>query len=137
MKRLVLSGLLTLAACSTGHAAPQASQDGGQQVVRYKGTIDNVKYVFGVAPAVAHLKPGNILEANSLECFGNGIQKPGDTTAMAKGDNPLTGPFFIEGAEPGDTLAVRVLDLQVDSDQGVGAFAPGFGAINATNYTPM
>ena len=63
-------------------------------VVHYKGTIDNVKYVFGVAPPVARLRPGNILDANSLDCFGNGIQKPGDTTAMAKGDNPLTGPFL-------------------------------------------
>jgi len=27
--------------------------------------------------------------------------------------------------------------LQVDGDTGVGAFAPGFGAINETNYTPM
>ena len=33
---------------------------------------------------------------------------------MAKGDNPLTGPFYVEGAEPGDTLAVKILDLQVD-----------------------
>jgi amidase len=137
MRRLVLSGLLTFAACGNGHAAPQASQDGGQQVVQYKGTIDNVKYVFGVAPAVARLKPGDILEANSLDCFGNGIQKPGDTTAKAKGDNPLTGPFFIEGAEPGDTLAVRILDLQVDGNQGVGAISPGFGAINSTHYTPV
>ena len=56
---------------------------------------------------------------------------------MAKGDNPLSGPFYIEGAEPGDTLAVKILDLQVDGDTGVGAFAPGFGALNETNYTPM
>jgi amidase len=106
-------------------------------VVHYKGSLDNVKYVFGVAPQVARLRPGNILEANSLDCFGNGIQKPGDTTAMAKGDNPLTGPFFIEGAEPGDTLVVRILDLQVDGNQGVGVFSPGFGAINSTHYTPV
>jgi len=105
--------------------------------VRYQATNDNVKFVFGVAPPVARLKPGNILEANSLDCFGNGIQKPGDTGAMAKGDNPLTGPFFIEGAEPGDTLVVHILDLQVDSNQGVGTFSPGFGAINSTHYTPM
>jgi amidase len=105
--------------------------------VRYQATNDNVKFVFGVAPPVARLKPGNVLEANSLDCFGNGIQKPGDTGAMAKGDNPLTGPFFIEGAEPGDTLVVHILDLQVDSNQGVGTFSPGFGAINATHYTPM
>src|SRR5690242_4121542 len=109
--------------------ASEGRQSGGPEVVHFKGTIDNVKYVFGVAPPVARLKPGNILDANSLDCFGNGIQKPGDTTANAKGDNPLTGPFFIEGAEPGDTLVVKILDLQVDGNQGVGALSPGFGEI--------
>lgn len=107
------------------------------EVVQYHATIDNVKYVYGVAPPVARLRPGNILEANSLDCFGNAIKKPGDTQALVKGDNPLTGPFFIEGAEPGDTLVIHILDLQVDGNQGLGAFAPGFGALNETNYTPM
>jgi acetamidase/formamidase len=108
-----------------------------QEVVQYHATLDNVKYVFGVAPPVARLKPGNILEANSLDCFGNALQKPGDSFTLVKGDNPLTGPFYIEGAEPGDTLVVRILDLQVDGKQGVGTFSPGFGGINATHYTPM
>ena len=54
-----------------------------------------------------------------------------------KGDNPLTGPFHVEGAEPGDTLVVKFLELQLDSEQGVGAFAPGFGALSTTFYTPM
>ena len=54
-----------------------------------------------------------------------------------KGDNPLAGPFYIEGADQGDTLAVKILDLQVDGDTGVGAFSYGFGALNETNYTPM
>jgi amidase len=120
-------------------ALPLAAQNPAAKpdVVRYHATIDTVKYVYGVAPPVARLHPGNILEANSLDCFGNAIKKPGDTQALVKGDNPLTGPFYVEGAEPGDTLAVRILDLQVDSDQGLGAFAPGFGALNETNYTPM
>src|SRR5881392_1587315 len=56
---------------------------------------------------------------------------------MAKGDNPLAGPFYVEGAEPGDTLAVRILDLQVDGEYGVGAFSPGFGSINSSKYTPV
>ena len=107
------------------------------EVVQYHAAIDVVKYVYGAATPVARLRPGNILEANSLDCFGNAIKKPGDTLALVKGDNPLTGPFFIEGAEPGDTLVVHVLDLQVDGNQGLGAFAPGFGALNETNYTPM
>lgn len=114
-----------------------AQQSTGKDAVQFHGTIDNVKYVFGVAPPVAHLKPGNILEANSLDCFGNALQKPGDSMALVKGDNPLTGPFFIDGAEPGDTLVVRILDLQVDGKQGVGTFSPGFGAVNSTHYTPV
>jgi len=136
-RRIVFVVSLALLVCVDTFAMPQAAQNSGQQVVHYKGALDNVKYVFGVAPPVARLRPGNILEASSLDCFGNGIQKPGDTTANAKGDNPLTGPFFVEGAEPGDTLVVRILDLQVDGNQGVGAFSPGFGAINSTHYTPF
>jgi len=119
------------------YAQSSSSQAAEANVVKFHATLENVKYVYGVAPPVARLKPGNILEANSLDCFGNAIQKPGDKLSLAAGDNPLTGPFFVDGAEPGDTLVVHILDLQVDSNQGVGAFAPGFGALNQTNYTPM
>ena len=117
--------------------AAQTASDDNAGVVKFHAAIDNVKYVFGVAPPVAHVKPGNILDANSLDCFGNALQKPGDTMAMVKGDNPLTGPFYIDGAEPGETLVVKILDLQVDGNQGVGTFSPGFGAVNSTHYTPV
>ena len=72
-----------------------------QNVVHYAATNANVKYLFATAEPVAHLKSGDILDTNTLDCFGNAIKKPGDTLSMAKGDNPLTGPFFVEGAEPG------------------------------------
>ncbi len=137
MRRTVLAPVLLSVIAGAFLAAPQRAQDAASQTVHYKATIDTVKYVYGVAPPVARLKPGNILEANSLDCFGNALQKPGDSFSLVKGDNPLTGPFFIEGAEPGDALAVHILDLQVDSNQGIGAFSPGFGAANATHYTPV
>ncbi len=108
-----------------------------QNVVHYTTTNANVKYLFATADPVLHLKPGDILDTNTLDCFGNGLKKPGDTLDMAKGDNPLAGPFYVDGAEPGDTLAVKILDLQVDSENGVGAFSPGFGSINSSHYTPM
>ncbi len=106
-------------------------------VVKYHATLETVKYVYGVAPSVARLGADDILETNTLDAFGDAIQKPSDTLALVKGDNPLTGPFFIEGAEPGDTIAIEFLSLEVNSSQGVGAFAPGFGALNSTDYTPM
>lgn len=121
----------------TGSPRMTAQSGPAANVVNYQGTLNNVKYVYATVAPVAHLKPGDIVDTNTLDCFGDAIKKPGDTLSMAPGDNPLTGPFFIEGAEPGDTLAVKILDLQVNGDQGVGALGPGFGALNATNYTPM
>jgi acetamidase/formamidase len=128
-----------VAVLAPGFTVAQSSvqQNAAKEVVQYHATIENVKYVFGVAPPVAHLKLGSILESNSLDCFGNALEKPGDSMSLVKGDNPLTGPFYIDGAERGDTLAIRILDLQVDGKQGVGTFSPGFGAVNSTHYTPV
>jgi amidase len=105
--------------------------------VKYRATLDNVKYVYGAAEPAARVKAGDVIETNTLDAFGNALQKPGDSLSLVKGDNPLTGPFYVEGAEPGDSLAVKILALDVDADQGVGTAGPGFGALNATNYTPM
>jgi amidase len=114
-----------------------AAQENSKNVVRYHASIETVKYVYGAATPVARLVPGDVLETNTLDAFGDAIQKPGDTLALVKGDNPLTGPIYVEGAELGDTIAVELLTLEVNSNQGIGAFAPGFGAISSTNYTPM
>src|SRR6266404_2298456 len=117
-------------------ALAQSSEEG--KVVRYELKPSELKYTYAASYSpVARLKSGNILETNTVDCFGNAIKKPGDTLDMAPGDNPLSGPFFIEGAEIGDTLAIKILDIHVDGNQGIGALAPGFGAINSTNYTPM
>src|SRR5205807_4804134 len=91
----------------------------------------------GVRLRVATRKAGNSQEQTPHDCLGNALQKAGDTMALVQGYNPLTGPLHIVGAEPGDTLAIRILDLQVDGKQGVGTFSPGFGAVNSTHYTPV
>ena len=131
MKTIITALLLAASAFA------QNAQEVGK-VVRYQLNPAELKYTYSASyKPVARLQSGNILETNTVDCFGNAIKKPGDTLSMAPGDNPLTGPFYIEGAEPGDTLAVKILDLQVDGNQGIGALAPGFGAINSTNYTPM
>ncbi|HZU30564.1 MAG TPA: hypothetical protein VFB79_05580, partial [Candidatus Angelobacter sp.] len=102
MKTILTLLLLSAAACA------QNSEEG--KVVRYELKPSELKYTYAASyNPVAHLKSGNILETNTVDCFGNAIKKPGDTLSMAPGDNPLTGPFFIDGAEPGDTLAVKIL----------------------------
>src|SRR3982751_2356815 len=127
MKRAILAALACLPATAVF----------AQQVVRYDPRDSDLKFVYATAPPVATLQPGDTLETKTFDAFGNVIRKPGDTMAMVKGDNPLTGPFAVAGAEPGDTLVVKFLELTVDSTRGVGALAPGFGALNTTSYTPM
>src|ERR1700758_2421301 len=125
----MMARLLSLLLLASAALAPN--------VVHYTTTNDNVKYLFATAEPVVRLHSGDILDTNTLDCFGNVLKKPADKLSMVAGDNPLAGPFYVEGAEPGDTLAVKILDLEVDGNTGIGAFAPGFGALNETNYTPM
>jgi acetamidase/formamidase len=51
--------------------------------------------------------------------------------------NPQTGPFFIEGAEPGDTLAVHFVSIEPRGGRGVSSTVPFFGALTATPTTAM
>jgi amidase len=128
MRRMLCVVLFACAGVRVTHA---------QRAVRYEPPENALKYVYATAPPVATLSPGDTLETRTVDAFGNAIRKPGDSLAQVKGDNPLTGPFAISGAEPGDTLVVKILDLAVDSARGVGALGPGFGALNTTTYTPM
>jgi amidase len=46
---------------------------------------------------------------------------------VTEGGNPMTGPFFVDGAEPGDTLAVHIDRLTPNRSRGVSRrmLAPG------------
>ena len=62
--KIVLGVILLTSVIARSQSQASANlQAADPQIVRYKATIDTVKYVYGVAPPVAKLKPGNILEA--------------------------------------------------------------------------
>ena len=110
-----------------------------QNVVHYTTTIDDVKYLFATAEPVARLKPGDILDTNTAGlALAMCCCKPGDTMSMVKGDNPLAGPFYIEGAELGDTLAA-VKDSRSAGGWRYrsGRVLSGFGALSGSHYTPV
>jgi acetamidase/formamidase len=50
-------------------------------------------------------------------------------TERGPGAHPLTGPIFIDGAEPGDTLEIRILAIDFLHNFGVNAFSPGSGVL--------
>ncbi|TCQ97270.1 acetamidase/formamidase family protein [Neorhizobium sp. JUb45] len=45
------------------------------------------------------------------------------------GPHILTGPVYIRGAEPGDTLRVEIVDIQLRDDWGFNIIRPGKGAL--------
>ena len=70
MMRRMLAGWIAI----LSFASIAAAQDNVPHVVKYQATIDMVKYVYGSAAPVARLAPGDILETNTLDAFGDAIQ---------------------------------------------------------------
>jgi amidase len=60
--------------------------------------------VIGTAEPCLHIADGDTLVADTVDASGLDANE----VTVAERPNPMTGPFFIEGAEPGDTLAVRI-----------------------------
>ena len=58
----------------------------------------------GTAEPCLRVSDGDTVVTDTLDASGLDAN---EAQAAARG-NPMTGPFFIEGAEPGDTLAVRI-----------------------------
>ncbi len=56
------------------------------------------------------------------------MEEFGDLAKLTATINPVTGPVFVEGAEPGDVLAVTVHDIAL-ADQGWSVSIPGAGAL--------
>ncbi len=51
--------------------------------------------------------------------------------------NPQTGPIYIEGAKPGDCLAVHILEITPTRDWGVSCIQKPLGGLSPNKYTRM
>jgi amidase len=59
---------------------------------------------------VLHIWPGDVVRTKTVDA--GGVDWNGKTRVL--GGNPQTGPFYVEGAMPGDLLAVRVRQLRLN-----------------------
>lgn len=106
----------------------------------YKPGREDFKYTFGQSRPALKVRPGTIIETYTEDCYDGRVKKPGDlpTEVIPPGhDNPQTGPFFIEGAAPGDTLVVHIISLEPVRDYALSSYFPGFGIMTPTRYTVM
>ena len=100
---------------------------------------DSYSYVFGpYQEPIAHVKPGELVALDTLDAFGNLLTSEEQSVSGVLGPylNPQTGPLFIEGAEPGDTLLVTIHDLDATRDWAVSCLVPFFGGLTSTVWTP-
>lgn len=64
----------------------------------------------------ATVAPGSELIFETFDCFCNQLRSPEDKMEALDWDriNPATGPVFVEGAEPGDLLKVKIKSIELD-----------------------
>ncbi len=95
-------------------------------------------WTFGGAPPLARIAPGTILELFTEDCFAGRVRGVDDLVSEVcefPYVNPQTGPFYVEGAEPGDTLAVHFVSIKPARDWAVSTTVPLFGALTSTHLT--
>src|SRR2546425_12794982 len=116
-----------------------------QQPLQLKPTPKTVAwgYYDAATPPVMRIKSGDTVEVQTLitssptRLEGAGV-KPEDVeqslrdiykevTNKGPGGHILTGPVFIEGAEPGDVLEVRIKQIKLAIPYAYNAFSPGRG----------
>ncbi|MGN9920401.1 acetamidase/formamidase family protein [Micromonospora palomenae] len=104
----------------------------------YRPARNELAYTFGGRMPVAHLRSGDMLQVFTEDCFGGLVRGPADPPSQRCRMpylNPVSGPFFVEDAEPGDTLAVHICAIVPARDWGVSTTFPHFGALTSTTHT--
>ena len=111
---------------------------GDPQVLSVRPEAGQFAWTFGGVPPVARITPGTVLELWTEDCFAGRVKGPGDLVSEVCEFpflNPQTGPFYVEGAEPGDTLAVHFVSLEPARDWAASTTVPLFGALTSTHLT--
>jgi acetamidase/formamidase len=105
-------------------------------VVEVVPTFEQYAFTFGGVPPMLRIRPGTALRLWSDDAFCGALRAVTDLSSE-KVDlrfvNPQTGPFYVEGAEPGDTLALHFVSMEPARDWGASAAIPFFGGLTSTD----
>jgi acetamidase/formamidase len=105
-------------------------------VVEVVPTVEQYAFTFGGVAPLRRIAPGTVLRLWSDDAFCGALRSVKDLSSE-KVDlrfvNPQTGPFYVEGAEPGDTLALHYVAMEAARDWGASAAIPFFGGLTSTD----
>src|SRR6476619_8233339 len=111
----------------------------GMEHVAFIPSADQFAFTFGGADPVLRIKAPTVLTLWTEDAYGGRITSADDVASSALDTedlNPQTGPFWIEGAEPGDTLAVHLADLTPARTWGASTLIPFFGGLTSVPASP-
>lgn len=120
--------------------SPAGPTIGRVDVLEFRPRPDQYAWTFGGVAPTHRITPGTVLKLWTEDAFSGRLQrttdKPSEVLNMAE-VNPQTGPFYVEGAEPGDTLAIHIVDLTPARDWAASSTIPFFGALTGTDRTAL
>jgi amidase len=96
-------------------ACNRTSRAKGKRVTRHEFQPTHYHNTIGSHPPVLRIAPGDTVVTSTVDAMGSDASGERVTTS----GNPQTGPFFVEGAEPGDTLVLRLDRLTPNRPTGV------------------
>ncbi len=109
-------------------------------VVEFRPQPEQYAWTFGGAAPTHRIAPGTVLRLWTEDAFSGRLQRATDLPSHVLDMtevNPQTGPFFVEGAEPGDALALHIVDLTPARDWAASTTIPFFGALTGTDRTAL
>ena len=94
-------------------------------------------HTYGPNDPAHHVKPGDTITAPTVDAGGQdhkGKPIPDEMRQRMRGtslssSNPLTGPFYVEGAEQGDTLVVNIQRIKLTRPSAYSNILPWFGSL--------
>jgi acetamidase/formamidase len=134
------TAILRIAALSAGLVVLSAgcSAEGPENVIPMPAVAPDfvltkdqthTKFSRAIEPAV-RVPSGSVIEVFTHEATGGQLNQKSTIDDVANVDwdriHTLTGPVYVDGAEPGDVLAVRLLELE-PANWGRMTIEPGFG----------
>jgi acetamidase/formamidase len=109
-------------------------------VVEFRPEPGQYAWTFGGVAPTHRIRPGTLLRLWTEDAFSGRLRRstdrPSEVLNMAE-VNPQTGPFYVEGAQPGDTLALHLVDLTPARDWAASTTIPFFGALTGTDRTAL
>src|SRR5262249_47716137 len=90
-------------------ATPDSDRPASPRTLDFEPVEFHRVFSASIAP-VLKIWPGDVVRTRTVDAAG--VDEGGKTRVL--GGNPQTGPFYIEGAMPGDVLAVKIRKLRLN-----------------------